>query len=115
MRVAASQDVLHHGAVLEQGEILERPSDPDRGEPGGRDGRKINPGERDATAAGPQHAGDHVEQRRLAGAIRAYHAADFPCVDRKADVGDRLQAAETLAEVFDREQGGHDSHRLRRL
>ena len=33
----------------------------------------------------------------------------------EADIGNRLQAAKALAEIFDTEQGGHDSHRLRRL
>ena len=33
--------------------------------------------EHDAAAARPQHAADHVEQRGLAGAVRADHAADF--------------------------------------
>ena len=74
--------------------------------------REVDAVEQDAAAAWPQHAGDHVEQRGLAGAVRADHAADFARRHVKADIGDRLQAAKTLAEIFDREQGGHDSHRL---
>ena len=77
MGVPAGQDVLDHGAVLEQREVLKRAPDPDRGEPRGRDGREIGAVEQDAAAAWPQHAGDHVEQRGLAGAVRADHAADF--------------------------------------
>ena len=75
---------------------------PDRGKPRRRDGRKIGTVEHDAAAAWPQHAGDHVEQRGLAGAVRADHAADFARRHVKADIGDRLQAAKALAEVFDR-------------
>ena len=85
------------------------------GEPRRRDGREIGTVEHDAAAAWPQHARDHVEQRGFAGAVGADHAADFACGYIKADIGNGLQAAKTLAEMFDAEQGGHDSHRLRRL
>ena len=39
------------------------------------------------------HAGDHVEQRGLAGAVRADHREDRALRHREADVGDRAQAA----------------------
>ena len=82
MGVAAGQDVLDHGAVLEQRQVLKGAADAERGEPRGRDGREIVAVEHDAAAARPQHAGDHVEQRGLAGAVRADHAADFACGTR---------------------------------
>ena len=77
MGVPAGQDVLDHGAVLEQREVLKGAPDADCREPRRRDGREIGAVEQDAAAAWPQHAGDHVEQRGLAGAVRADHAADF--------------------------------------
>ena len=83
MGVPAGQDVLDHGAVLEQREVLEGAPDADCREPPRRDGRKIDAVEHDAPAARPQHAGDHVEQRGLAGAVRADHAADFACASRQ--------------------------------
>src|SRR5262249_44455342 len=49
-------------------------------------------------------AGDQIEQRRLAGAVRADDQATLAGRDRKIDVGGDAQAAELLAEIADAER-----------
>ena len=44
-------------------------------------------------------AGDQVEERRLAGAVRADHADDLALVDVEVELGDDLQAAEGLRDA----------------
>src|SRR5690606_23421732 len=49
-------------------------------------------------------AADHVEQRRLAGAVRADERADRSAADREAQPVERDDAAEADADVLDPEQ-----------
>ena len=51
-------------------------------------------------------AGDQVEQRRLAGAVRTDDAEDLALVDVEGDVGVGGQAAVALGDAFDVEQDG---------
>ena len=44
-------------------------------------------------------AGDHLDQRRLAGAVVAHQADDFAGLERERDVVDRLDGAEMLRDV----------------
>ena len=46
----------------------------------------------DAARVRREHAGDQIEQRGLAGAVRADHREDRALRHGKADVGDRAQA-----------------------
>ncbi len=64
------------------------------------DAREILTLEQDAARARPQHAADQVEQRRLAGSVRADHAADLAGCNREVDIGNGVQAAEALADLF---------------
>ena len=56
---------------------------------------------------GREHAGDHVEQRGLAGAVRADDREDRALRDAEADLVDREQAAKALADALDLEQRAH--------
>ena len=49
-------------------------------------------------------AGQHVEQAGLAGAVGPDQAVDLAVVDREADVGERLHAAEALADATGAQQ-----------
>ena len=51
---------------------------------------------------GPVEPRDHVEERRLAGAVRADQADDLPLLDVERDVVDRDDAAEAARDVADR-------------
>ncbi len=57
--------------------------------------------EEDAPAAGPLGARNHVEDRGLAGSVRANQAGDAPRLDFEAAAPHGLQAPEVLFEVFD--------------
>ena len=60
-----------------------------------------------------QHARDQVEQRRLAGAVRADQADDLAAADRDRDVAVGDQAAEALRDAAGFEQRGHGAAALR--
>ncbi len=64
---------------------------------------------RDGALVGTQHAGNHVEQRGLAGAVGADHGKDLPGQDLAADAIDRAQSAEAFAHALDRQQRRHRS------
>ena len=59
--------------------------------------------EEDAAARRPVEAADDVEHRALAGAVGPDDRRDLAAVDREADVGDRLDAAEVEVDVLDAE------------
>ena len=61
----------------------------------------------DRTGVGPVKAGDEIEARRLAGAVRPDQRDGFAFVDRKAQVLNGAQSAEPLAEVADDERLSH--------
>ena len=66
------------------------------------------PKRRDRPRARPQRAGDAVEERRLAGAVRADQHAALAGRDVERHAVDRAQAAEILREAADSERGaGH--------
>ena len=60
--------------------------------------------EDDPSGRRPVDARQHVEERRLAGAVRADQARDRALLDREVDVVDRDEAAELLAQPRDVEQ-----------
>ena len=62
---------------------------------------------------GHEHAGDHVEQRGLAGAVRPDDGEDLALGDREAHIVDREQAAEALADALHLEQRAHDGRSVR--
>jgi hypothetical protein len=58
----------------------------------------------DAARIRPVLAGDEVEQRGLAGAVRADHADEFAVLDRQVDRIDGGQPAESAREAADLKQ-----------
>src|SRR5438105_2548872 len=54
-----------------------------------------------------QRAADAVDQRRLAGAVRANEAEPLAGLDRQVDAVERHEAAEAFADVVDLEQRSH--------
>src|SRR6202011_1528881 len=69
------------------------------GDPAPRDLVGIEPhdalaGEEDVAAGRLVQSGDEVEQRRLAGAVRADHAHDLALVDVQVELGQDVEAAE---------------------
>ena len=53
------------------------------------------------TRLGPDMARDQVEQRRLAGSVRADDGRDLPPLDGKADIRDRDKSTEGFSQAAD--------------
>src|SRR5438128_9097679 len=67
--------------------------------------------EPDAAAAWLVEAGDAVEHRGLAGAVRADQRGDVAALRREAQVVDRNKAAEPHGQALDRQDGlGRGAH-----
>ena len=68
---------------------------------------RLRPSSRMSPAIGLVDAGDQVEERRLAGAVRPDHADDLALVDVQVEVVDHLQAAERHRDPRQLEQPAH--------
>src|SRR5262249_33786038 len=66
--------------------------------------REVDGPQADATGVGSVVAGEHVEERRLPGAVGPDQADDFAVADLEIDAVERLQAAKRLAQPPDDEQ-----------
>src|SRR5207237_6339564 len=65
--------------------------------------------ELDAALIGPHVATDEVEQRRLAGTVRAEDAVGLPAFDREADIVGDQQSAVALRDAGQFQDGAHGS------
>src|SRR5690606_35473715 len=95
--------VLEHGHPAERARDLEgahepRPEDPVRRQAADRRAEEGN-----RTRGRPMHAGDRVEQRRLAGAVRTDQSGDRVRPQRERNAIDGAQPAELLDQVADLE------------
>src|SRR5262249_18895166 len=96
--VPTEHDIVEHGQPAEQGDVLERARDTEPGDLRWPSVRDVAVLEQDGAAIGLVEAADHVEQRRLAGAVRADNRDDFAAAHRDRDILDRAHAAETLGQ-----------------
>ena len=103
----ADEHVLEHAHVRERLRDLERTADALAAAILPRDTGDVLAVETDPTLVGPIHAGDQVEQRGLAGAVRPDDAQCFSVVQLHAQVVDDLHAAEGLHETGGLEDHGH--------
>ncbi len=100
--MGADEDVLEHGHLLEQRDVLERPRDPEADDLVRPNLRQILSLEDDASLVRPVQACDQVEERCLAGAVRADQPADLASVERERHVCQRNDSPETPRDVLDR-------------
>ncbi len=100
----ADHDVLARGHVVEEANVLERAADAPLGDRVRRLARHVLAAELDLPGGRLVDAGEHVEERRLAGAVRADQAGDRAFGDREVDVVDGDEPAELLPEVLRSEQ-----------
>ena len=98
------EDVLERRHLLKEADVLERPADAALGGGVWRRTGDVPAVEDDAARGRLVDAGDHVEERRLAGAVGPDQAHDGALRDREVDVVDRDQAAELLSQRVDLEQ-----------
>ncbi len=96
--------VLERGHVLEEADVLERPPDAELRDPVGRLVRDVVAVELDHARRRLVDAREHVEERRLARAVRADQADDRLARDDEVDVVDGDEAAELLAHLLRDEQ-----------
>src|SRR5258708_33239159 len=68
---------------------------------------------RDGAAGWAKYAGDQVESRALAGAVRPDQRDDFAGLDVEGDVVDRDHAAELFSGILDMQEHGNGGRRAR--
>ena len=93
--VRGRHHVLAHGHVEEQPQRLERAGDPAARDLVRLEALDARAGEDDVAAGRLVHARDEVEQRRLAGAVRADHADDLALVDVQVETRRRPSGRRT--------------------
>ena len=103
----ADHHVVQCGQVGEQPQVLEGARDA-----GAHDRLRPQPvqlavAKCDAAFVGHQEAGDHVEDRRLARAVRTDEAGDAPLLDGEAAVPQGVQSAEPMIEAGDLHERRH--------
>ena len=103
--VRAHQDVLGDREALKQLDVLERPGDSAPHDAAGPDADQALAFEADVAGLRRVEPRDHVEDRRLAGAVRADQTDDLALGDRERDGVECDDPAEALADVVDLEQG----------
>src|SRR5213075_1862799 len=117
--MAADHHVLERGQVGEKANVLEGARDARSGD--GMRGESPERASIEMKTAGIRrvHAGEQVEERGLAGAVRADQAEDLARGDGEGNVFQRLQAAEALGYAGHFDQRAHGvcsvSSRLRTL
>ena len=112
--VASTLRDYEHGAnvfldrqAAEDRALLRQIPNPQTGPPVHRQVSNLDAVEADPAAVGGNQAGDHVEHRRLAGAIGADQRVDVAALDAQVDVAHRGEAFEFLHQV-----GGFQDVRL---
>src|SRR5262249_40606533 len=107
------EDVVDRGEAVERPNVLERARDPARAPAMGRQRGDVLAAQADASPVGTHGAGDQVEERRLAGAVRPHDPDDGASPDLEAHAPDRLHAREGLRDTFEGEQGRDGGQRTR--
>src|SRR5436190_10116655 len=93
---AGERDVLEDRQTMERPRNLEGAADAAIDDPVRRMSRDLMAGKIDRACCGHQRARQHVEDRALAGAVRADQAENLALLDPKRHVVDRGEAAEAL-------------------
>ena len=100
----ADQHVVERRGITEERRRLERAREAETRDLVRLQRRDVVAVEHDASARCRQRAADHVEERRLAGAVRPDDAGDRSGGDREVDLVNGAESAERLAEPMRLEQ-----------
>src|SRR5207249_373873 len=103
-REGADHHVLEHGQVWEGADDLERSPDTAPAERARKQACHRLTAEAHLSVIGNEEAVEHVEERRLACAVRPDDAEDFALLDVEAHVGERLQSEKRLRDAADVEE-----------
>src|SRR5205823_11482845 len=98
-RLRGETDVLERRQEREDARDLERPAEALTGAPERRLVRDVDAVERDRARRRPVDPGEEVEERRLAGAVRADDPEELSLGNLEADIDDDLRAADVEPEV----------------
>ena len=104
VHVPTEHDVVEHGHAREQRDVLEGARDAECGDRGGTRVRDVAAFQRDGPAGRAIEARDHVEQRRLAGAVRTDDRHDLAATDGHRHVFNRAHATEVFRHAGDGKQ-----------
>ena len=99
-------DVLGHGKGREDPDVLEEAADMFAGDLVRRKAGDVLAVKEDFAGIRSEIAADDVEERRLAGAVRADQSGDLPKGRGKAHIVQGLEGPETLGDVLDLELDG---------
>ena len=113
-RRSGQDDVRQSRKAPEQVRLLEGPAETTLDEPPRRRTRDLLALEHHFPRLGRHHSRDHVEERRLAGAVRTDDRVDRALPHREADVIDGDEAAEGLRHAHDLEYRRAGTVRARR-
>jgi hypothetical protein len=102
--VPRDPDVLAHGEVAEEADVLECPGDAEAGARVGRERGDRAPAETHLAGRRPVEPRDDVEDGGLASAVRADDREDLAGAHRQRDARDGADAAEPDGEVLDLEE-----------
>ena len=105
MHMAAKQEILQHGRVLEQLDVLKGPRDAPPGDLVRRHPRDVLVAEDEPAMARLVDPAHQVEDRRLAGAVGADDREHLARLDLEAHILQRLDASEVDAEALGPEEG----------
>ena len=101
------EHVLEHGQPGEDARELEGPPDTELEDARRSRVRDRRAAEADLAGVGSLVAGDDVEERRLAGPVRADQAGDRTLLDLQVAHRQRMHPAKGLGDPLDLDQGGH--------
>ncbi len=99
------KEIVDDRAVTKQRKVLERAADAETRQMMRPVSQQVDAVEADLAGGRVIDPTDHVEDRRLAGAVRADEADDFVLPNVEGHSGKGLNAAKTLREVAQRKQG----------
>src|SRR2546422_166203 len=106
LSVGVDEHVFQHGHPSEGTRDLERAPDAAPGDRVRREPVEAIGAEPDLAAVGGHEAADHVEERRLAGAVRSDETRDRAFADGERAAAERFDAAEALGDAGDAEELG---------
>src|SRR5437867_5034400 len=112
-RSPSRHEVVEHAHPLEQGHVLEGAGDAEDGDVGRRKVRPVSAVENDPSLVGVVEPADHVEQRRLAGAVWTDDGEDLAAADLDAHLAQRDERAEADADAPHLEERPRGSPRHR--
>ena len=107
MQQRADDDVVLDAQARERPHDLKGAADAAPANTVGRQMLDALAGESDGAAIGRKHSGDHVEQRGLAGTVRADHGEDAALGHLEADPVHRHKPAKPFADALNRQERAH--------